>query len=116
MLDKVAVNGVSFELTEEQKMLQKMARDFAATGLIPAAEHYDHTAEFPAEIVKKAYGLGLTILNVPEEYGGAGANVLEECLVGEELGYGCSGMGTAISVNNLATLPIRLGASEQQKA
>lgn len=114
MVDKV-IPGVSFELTDEQKMLQKMARDFAEKEIIPVAEHYDQTAEFPIDVVNKGRELGLVNLNIPLEYGGPGASVFEECLVNEELAYGCSGISTAMSVNNLSSLPILIGGTEAQK-
>ncbi len=114
MVDKV-MPGVSFELTDEQKMLQKMARDFAEKEIIPVAEHYDQTAEFPIDVVNKGRELGLVNLNIPLEYGGPGATVFEECLVNEELAYGCSGISTAMSVNNLSSLPILIGGTEAQK-
>jgi acyl-CoA dehydrogenase len=108
-------SGISFELSDEQQQLQKMARDFAAREIIPVAEHFDQTAEFPIDIVNKGRDLGLVNLNVPLEYGGPGANVLEETIVSEELAYGCSGISTAMSVNNLSSLPILIGGTEQQK-
>ncbi|PJF44042.1 MAG: acyl-CoA dehydrogenase [Phototrophicales bacterium] len=107
--------GISFELTSEQKMLQESVRDFVAKEIIPQAEHYDRTAEFPWPIIEKGKQLGLTVLNIPEEYGGMGANTLEECIVGEELAYGCSGISTALTVNSLAALPIIVGGTEEQK-
>ncbi len=116
MVDTMIASGVSFELSDEQKSLQKMARDFAAKEIIPHAEHYDRTAEFPTDIVRKGQQIGLVGLNIPEAYGGAGAHVLDECIVAEELAYGCSGISTAMNINNLASLPITLGGSEQQKA
>ena len=93
-----------------------MAREFAADVIIPAAEHYDRTAEFPLPILEKARQIGLVGINVPEAYGGAGAGVFDEALVMEELAYGCSGISTAIGINNLALLPIRFAGSEAQKA
>ena len=116
MVQSLATDGVSFELSDEQKMLQKMAREFAADVIIPAAEHYDRTAEFPLPILEKARQIGLVGINVPEAYGGAGAGVFDEALVMEELAYGCSGISTAIGINNLALLPIRFAGSEAQKA
>lgn len=114
-VERVATSGVSFELTDEQKMLQKMARDFVAEEIIPVAAEYDEHAKFPAEIYHKARELGLVNTNIPEAYGGVGASVFEECLVAEELGYGCTGIGTSISTNALACLPIILGGSDEQK-
>jgi acyl-CoA dehydrogenase len=66
-------------------------------------------------VIKKAQELGLTMMNIPEEYGGLGLNVFEECVVGEELAWGCSGMSTAIAVNALGILPILIAGSEAQK-
>lgn len=109
------MSGLSFELTEEQRMLQEMAHDFAVKELAPAAEHHDRTSEFPWEIVKKAMQVGLINTNIPEQYGGAGLNVLEEGIVGEELAYGCSGISTALGINNLAAIPILVAASHEQK-
>ena len=107
--------GVGFELTEEQKMLQKMARDFAAAEILPLAEECDHEGKFPVELFHKARAVGLTNMNVPEEYGGVGASIFEECLVAEELAYACTGLSTSITVNHLGALPLVLAGSETQK-
>src|SRR5215207_7586423 len=115
MVETMALGGLSFELNDEQKMLQKMARDFAAEEIIPVADHYDRSAEFPMPVIQKARQAGFVGVNVPDQYGGAGASVLEECVVMEELAYGCSGISTAIGVSNLALLPIRFAGSEAQK-
>lgn len=115
-MDKVAFNGISFELSEEQKLLQKMAREFTAKEIIPVAEHYDRTGEFPIDIINKGRELGIVNLNIPEEYGGPGAKVLDEAVVQEELAYGCSGISTAMSINNLSSLPIQIGGTPEQKA
>ena len=116
MIESVTTTtGIAFELTEEQQMLQQLARDFTAKEIIPKAEHYDRTAEFPIDIIEKGRRAGLVNLNIPLDYGGAGASVLEECVVGEELAYGCSGISTAMSVNNLSSLPIAIGGTPQQR-
>ena len=67
--------GVSFTLTEEQHMIQKLARDFAVNEIAPRAEYYDKNHEFPWDVVKKAQALGLTIMNIPEAYGGLGLSL-----------------------------------------
>jgi acyl-CoA dehydrogenase len=108
-------SSVSFEISDEQKMLQKMAREFTAQEIIPVAAEYDEKAIFPEEIFHKARELGIVNMNIPEAYGGIGATVLEECIVSEEFGYGCTGIGTSISTNHLGALPIILAGSEQQK-
>lgn len=110
--------GLSYDLTDDQVMLQNLARDFARKEIINsgAAEHYDVSGEWPWELWKKALRVGLVNLNIPEEYGGVGASVLEECIVGEELAYGCSGIQTALMLNQLAVLPMLVAASDAQKA
>jgi len=114
-VETAAQTGIGFALNDEQKMLQKMARDFAAAEIIPVAAHHDETGTFPLDVIEKARGIGLIGLNIADDYGGAGLNVLEECIVMEELAYGCSGISTAIGVNNLSSLPITLGGTETQK-
>jgi acyl-CoA dehydrogenase len=108
-------SGLQLELSDDQQMLQNLARDFARKEIIPLAEHYDRSGEWPWDIFKKAAKVGLVNLNIPEEYGGVGASVLEECIVGEELAYGCSGVQTALMLNQLAALPMLIAANEQQK-
>ena len=106
---------VHFALNDEQKMIQQLARDFARNEMAPVAEHYDQTHEYPWPVIKKAQELGFTTLNVPEEYGGLGLSLFEECMVAEELAWGCSGMSTAMGVNGLAILPVLIGGNEAQK-
>jgi acyl-CoA dehydrogenase len=109
-------NGaVSFKLTQEQQMIQDLARDFARNEIAPVAEHYDKTHEYPWPVVKKAQEIGLTAMSVPEEYGGLGLSLFEEVLVGEELSWGCSGISTAIAVNSLGIAPILVAGNEAQK-
>ncbi len=108
--------SVSFMLTDEQQMLQKMAREFTAKEIMPVAAEYDEHAIFPEEIFQKALELGITNMNIPEAFGGVGATSFEECLVAEEFGYGCTGIGTSITTNGLGALPIILAGNEKQKA
>jgi len=102
-------------LTEEQVMIQKLAHDFAANEMASQAAKYDQSHEYPWEIVKKGQELGLTTMNVPETYGGLGLSLFEEMLVGEELAWGCSGIGLCITINTLAALPVLIAGSEAQK-
>ncbi len=110
-----ADQNINFSLTEEQKMIQKLARDFAVNEIVPVAEHYDKTHDYPWPVVKKAQELGLTTMIIPEEYGGMGFSLLEECVINEELAWGCSGISTAISVNGLGILPILIAGNDAQK-
>jgi acyl-CoA dehydrogenase len=112
----INTNGtVNFALTEEQKEIQMLAREFAKNEIAPLAEHYDRNHEYPWPVVKKAQEMGLTAMNIPEKYGGLGLSLFEEMLVTEELAWGCSGMSTAIGVNGLAILPVLIAGSEEQK-
>lgn len=111
----LSATGVGFQLTEEQQMLQKMARDFTREEIIPVAAEFDEKAIFPEEIFHKAREIGLVNMNIAEEYGGIGASAFEEVLVAEELGYGCTGISTSISTNGLGSLPIVLAGNEKQK-
>lgn len=106
---------VSFRLTEEQKMIQQLARDFSRNEIAPVAEYYDRNHEYPWPVVKKAQELGLTAMGIPEEFGGLGFTLFEEALVAEEMAWGCSGMSTAIVVNSLAFSPILIAGDEEQK-
>lgn len=107
---------VDFALTDEQVMLRRLAHDFAVNEIVPVAEELDQEAKFPTEIIAKARETGLININIPEKYGGLGATVLEECIIGEELSWGCSGVFTAMVINNLAAIPIKIAGSEEQKA
>jgi acyl-CoA dehydrogenase len=107
---------MEFALTDEQLALQDTARRFAESEIAPAAAHYDQTGEFPREIIRKAWELGLSSTCIPSEYGGVGLCVVESCLVTEEIAWGCSGMGTSIMCNDLGLMPIVIaGTSEQKK-
>lgn len=87
----VGVRAFSVELTEDQKSIQKTARDFAINKMIPKAAHYDKTMEYPREIFNEAWELGLVNTHIPTEYGGLGLHALEGVIIAEELAYGCTG-------------------------
>ena len=106
---------LSFQFNDEQRMLRDLAHQFAEKEIVPVAEHYDKSGEYPWPVLQKAMDLGLMNLNIPEEYGGPGTSVLEECIVNEELAWGCSGIQTAMMLNSLACWPVILGASEALK-
>jgi len=106
---------MDFKLSDEQKMIQKLARDFSRNEIAPVAEHYDKTHEFPWPVVEKAQELGLIVMGIPEEYGGLGFSVFEEVLVTEELGWGCAGISTIIYNSTLGILPIILFGTDAQK-
>jgi len=106
---------VDFTLTDEQKALREMAHDFAEKEMRPVAWEYDKDGTWPEEILKKAWELGIMNSHIPEEYGGPGAAYFDGALIEEELGWGCSGIGTSIACNGLATAPLILGGTEELK-
>lgn len=108
-------DSINFRLSEEHQMIQKLARDFARNEIAPVALHYDKTHEYPWPVIRKAQELGLTTMAIPEEFSGLGLSLFEECLVAEELAWGCSGISTAIGVNSLGILPIMTAGSDEQK-
>src|SRR3954447_7666904 len=106
---------VAFSLTEEQESMREMAHDFAEKEMRPVAWEYDKEGTWPEDVLRKAWELGLMNSHIPEEYGGPGASYMDGTLIEEELGWGCSGIGTSIACNGLATAPIMLGGSEEIK-
>lgn len=106
---------LNYTLSDEQVMIRDTARSFAKKEMAPAAEHYDQADEYPWPVIRKAFKTGLISSNIPEEYGGPGLGVLDECLINEELAWGCSGIQTAIMLNNLAAWPIILTGNAQQQ-
>jgi acyl-CoA dehydrogenase len=106
---------IDFSLTDEQWALRELAHDFAEKEIRPVAWAYDREGTWPQAVIEKAWELGLMNAHIPEEYGGAGAAFIDDVLIAEEFGWGCSGIGTPISCNGLAAAPVLLGGSEQVK-
>jgi acyl-CoA dehydrogenase len=102
----------STDLSPAQAELQKCARDFAQSEIAPAAMEYDRTMEYPQPLFKKAWERGLVNVHIPKCFGGPGASALDECLVAEELAWGCTGVATAISLNAIAEAPVIRAGSE----
>ncbi len=106
---------VDFTLSDEQKDIKELAHDFAMKEMRPVAWEFDKDSTWPQEVIEKAWEVGLMNNHIPEEYGGPGLDYLTGCLIEEELGWGCSGIGTSLMCNGLATAPIQLGGSEETK-
>jgi len=104
-----------FELTDEQREIRKLARDFAKKEIIPVASEYDKKAELPWPIIQKAFEIGLWNLNIPEEYGGQGIDHFTQALVFEEIAYGCLGVFGAFGGTALAITPLLLAGTKEQK-
>ena len=106
---------VDFTLTDEQKDIRDLAHDFAEKEIRPVAWELDRESTFPQQIIEKAWEVGLMNSHIPEEYGGPGLDYLSGCLIEEELGWACSGIGTSLMCNGLASAPVGIGASEELK-
>ena len=107
--------GISFALSDEQRALRALAREFAAKDIRPVAADYDERSQHPAQVIAKAHEVGLMNPHIPQEYGGPGLSAFEQILIGEELAWGCSGIATSIVANILGSLPVLLAGSEEQK-
>jgi alkylation response protein AidB-like acyl-CoA dehydrogenase len=107
---------MDFDLTDEHRMLQQAVRQFVAKEVAPRARHVDETGEFPWETLRPMAKLGFLGLNVPEEYGGAGADALSVVLMLEEFGRGCGSTGLIVAAHlGLACGPLLLFGTEAQK-
>ena len=103
------------QLDEEERLIRDTARDYAEASLQPRVLSAFRDDRFDREIMTEMGALGLLGATIPEEYGGLGLSLLEECIVTEELAWGCSGMSTAMGVNGLAILPVLIAGNEEQK-
>ena len=107
---------MTFELTEEQRMIQETARNFATKEVLPKAAELDETGRFPDELVRQMAELGFMGVAVPEEYGGAGMDNVCYAIAMEEISRACASTGVIMSVNNsLACDPILKFGSEDLK-
>jgi acyl-CoA dehydrogenase len=114
-VQEAVATGVSFALTEEQKALRELAHEFAEKEIRPKAAVYDENQTHPVDVIAKAHEVGLMNTHIPEEFGGLGLGGLESVLIGEELAWGCSGIGTSIIANVLGSLPVLLDGDDDQR-
>ena len=106
---------VDFTLTDEQKDLRELANSFADKEMRKVAWEYDKDGTWPQDVIDKAWEVGLMNTHIPEAYGGPGLDYLSGCIIEEEVGWGCSGIGTSLMANGLASAPVTLGGSEETK-
>lgn len=85
------------------------------SNIIPRAAEYDRTGAYPWDIFKGLWELGLINLHIPKEVGGLGLGCVEGVVIAEELAYGCTGISTAVSANDLAEAPLILAANDAIK-
>ncbi len=108
---------MDFTLTDDQREIQALAREFAAAEIEPHAADWDREHRFPRELYAKLAELGLMGVCIPEEYGGAGADFLSYVLVLEELSRADAGVGVTVAVHTSAvTLPILTFGTAEQRA
>ncbi|MEA2375428.1 MAG: short-chain 2-methylacyl-CoA dehydrogenase [Thermoleophilaceae bacterium] len=107
---------MNFDLTDEQRNIQRLVRDFADGEVRPVAEELDREKRFPYEIVEKMAGLGLMGIPFPDEFGGGGADNLSYAIAIEELARVDSSVGITVAAHtSLGTWPVYAFGSDQQK-
>ncbi len=104
-------------LTDEHKMIQQAARDFAQKEVAPIAEEFDHSGDFPLKTIKMMGEMGFMGIEVPEEYGGAGMDTMSYVLALEEICKADASHGAIMSVNNSLYCYgiLRFGTEEQKQ-
>lgn len=106
---------MNYLLTDEQRDIQAMARDFAEKELRPVVAECDRKGEFPIEVYKKAVEVGLTCVRIPTHLGGPGLSAVTEAIIGEQMGIVDTGFGCAMGASGLGLKPIMLGGTEAQQ-
>jgi alkylation response protein AidB-like acyl-CoA dehydrogenase len=107
---------MNFDLTEEQRAFQDMARAFAAEQLAPHAAEWDEQCRFPIAALRESAKLGFAGIYVSEDYGGAGLSRLDAAIVFEELAAGCTSTAAYISIHNMVAWMIAAFGSDEQRA
>ncbi|HEX8151969.1 MAG TPA: acyl-CoA dehydrogenase family protein [Thermoanaerobaculia bacterium] len=107
---------MDFRLTDEQKQIRDMVREFAESEIKPNLGKWDEEQHFPVDTFKRAGELGMLGVTIPEEYGGAGLSYIDYANVVEELAVIDSGFGLSVAAHNsLCTGHIYLGGNDEQK-
>jgi alkylation response protein AidB-like acyl-CoA dehydrogenase len=106
---------LELELTEEQRLVRDMARDFARQELLPVASKYDSEEHFPAAELNHMAQLGLMGVNIPQGYGGAEAGVVAYSTALQEIAYGCAATAVTMSVTNMVGEVLCAFGSEEQR-
>lgn len=106
---------MDYFLTEEQKQIKNLARKIAEEKALPIRAELDESGQFPWSVMKSCAEAGLFGVSIPEEYGGIGGGIFENCIVVEELSKACLGISVSYAASLLGTYPILLGGSEALK-
>ena len=117
MFNNFIPTPMKLELNEQQKMIQKMVREFAEKEIAPIAAELDEKGEYPTKTLEKMAKLGLLGIIIPAEYGGAGLDTISYTIAIEEISRKCASTGVITSVHNsLVAWPImKYGTDEQKK-
>lgn len=107
---------MDYGFTDEQKMIQEMARQVAEEKVVPVRAELDETEEFPHEPMQALAEAELFGIYIPEEYGGFGGGALDLCIAVEEISRACGGVAVSFAANALGAYPILLHGTEEQKA
>nr|WP_317893020.1 acyl-CoA dehydrogenase family protein [uncultured Sphingomonas sp.] len=105
-----------FDLTEDQREIQDLARRFTANRITPHAGEWDEKHIFPRDTIKAAAELGFAAIYVSEEQGGIGLGRLEAALIMEAMAYGCPSTSAFISIHNMASWMLDRFGSDALKA
>ena len=106
----------TYRLTEEQALLRDAVRTLADERVAPRAAEIDKTGEFPEDLRQLLAAQDILALPFPEEYGGLGGDLLSVCLAVEQLSRACATTGLILAVQELASLPLLLAGTDEQKA
>ena len=107
---------MNIDLTEEQRQVRDICREFAGQELTPNARRWDEEHHFPREAVRKLAEMGLMGVAIPSEWGGAGMDAVAYAVAMEEISRGCAGTGVIMSVNNsLYCDPLLKYGTDEQK-
>jgi alkylation response protein AidB-like acyl-CoA dehydrogenase len=106
---------LDYFLTEEQKMIQELTEQISREKIRPIRAELDESEEFPWEIMRYLAQADLFGLYIPEQYGGMGGGIFENCLAVEKLGEACIGIATSFAASGLGAYPILLFGSEEMK-
>jgi len=106
---------MSFDLTDEQRSFRDVMRSFVDERVAPNAEHYDREQEYPQKSFDACVEMELPSLGVPEAYGGAGADMVTQAIMAEELARGCASTSVTLLISKLGMLPIMNFGSEEIK-
>ncbi|MCB1302787.1 MAG: acyl-CoA dehydrogenase family protein, partial [Leptospiraceae bacterium] len=106
---------ISIGLSEDQVMLRDLVRDVVKNEVVPVRMELDEKNEYPHKVLEKFKEAGLFQAMFEEDYGGMGMGMMGNIILAEEIARGCLGVGTAFLATKLGSLPIEVGATDEQK-